>query len=91
MKTTEDINNYSRCPIGESSGDIQNRSLICYAMPTCSLREGVNELFLKICMTQKFGKNGTGASCFHKTIRLTRFSVMLAAVQLRSCILSLPI
>jgi hypothetical protein len=60
-------------------------------MPTCSLREEVNEPFLKICKTQKFGENGiTGASCFHKKIRLTKFSLMLAAVQLGSCILPLP-
>jgi hypothetical protein len=47
MKATENINNYTRCPIGDSSCNIPDRSLIYYAIPTCSLRKEVNEPFLK--------------------------------------------
>jgi hypothetical protein len=56
MKTTENINNYTLCHIGDSNCGIPNGSLICYAMPTCSLREEVNEPSLKYAKLKSLGK-----------------------------------
>jgi len=56
VEAAGNINKFARCPIGDSSWSIPDRSSICYAIPNCSLREEVNESFLKYARLINLGK-----------------------------------